>query len=345
MLQQAPEKINRTERIPSADERALERYFGPLEGVFKRSTFSSMIERLDSDKHFSTPCRRCDGVGFSAEDSIQTTRALRRLEDERRDAIRRGGAYTVDGKKVNENHDPWEAYQEKARELSPQCALCEGKGVAKVRGRVIQKDWRRYNWTRFERDPETQQVVAVTLDARPTKGHQPALAEPPPHQILVEYAKTSRLIDRVGELSPRALVVLEVYYGDEGAVWGRKTQGRMFSLYRLTKAGRQVLTHGAQHTNPTDLGISARLGVEADLDKQQPKVWRRQLLNLADEQARRMYDRACAIWNQARRSAPADWRDRYRELLEAIEDRRAEERVQVLEQTILELRGDPWRAA
>lgn len=330
-MDQAALKSNTTQRIAMSDERRLERYFGPLEGVFRRSTFGAMIDRLDAGRHFSKPCRRCGGVGFNGEDVIASTRSLRRLEEQRRAAT--GDAQA------------WERYRERALECNPRCVACRGVGAVPVRGRGLSTHWSRYSFCRFERDGKGCHV-AVTLDARPRKGAEPGYPADPfaMHSVLVEYAKMSRDLDRVAELDGRVVSGLEIYYGDEGAVWGRTRHGRMFALYRLTRAAGQILKHGQQE-NPTDLGVSARLATEAELDRQQPKAWRRQLLNAADEQARRIYDRMCQVWNRARVSSPSDWRDRYRDLLEAIEDRRNDDGPRPRPARLEQTGDDPERAA
>lgn len=320
--------------ISEKDERLLERYFGPLEAVFRRSTFGAMIERLDGDSHMSIPCQRCGGMGFTDEDVHRSTYKIRSVESLRR--------------------TDWEKYREICEDAEPKCTLCFGSGLAPV-----DKPKKKAPRTGIEEctpcggsgteglrrlKPQARRstrahragLLKANVDCEACGGEgfvdvQPAFDHKvnsgggyeASHEELREYARVSRMLDAVAELDARALVVLETFYGDEGARWGRTRQGRIFALYKLTKAGRQLLARDGG----SDLAVSAseRLANERDLELQQAKPGRRQLLNAADEQARALYEQACRVWVQAHRDAPdPTWEDEWREFKAKIAERRRE---------------------
>ena len=99
----------------------------------------------------------------------------------------------------------------------------------------------------------------------------------------------------------QSLEVLRRYYGDTGARWGRTSKGRVFSIYPLTSAGQRLLKRtrrdGDDQVTLTDC---ERLGVQADLQKSQPKQDRGALLVQADEQARALLEAAAEEWEEAK---------------------------------------------
>lgn len=334
-MNQATEKGN-GQRIALSDEKRLERYFGPLEGVFRRSTFGAMIERLERDSQGSETCPRCGGIGFSDEDVLAAKRSAKRLDERRRAALA--------DQRPDKPFDAvgvWEEYRKQAEDewRDQRCSVCDGTGAKPVPRReqapvLNAKKWLSREGGRWvtvrKRNGKPRQKwmpgpwVPMWLDAKASGAAYEYPRDPfALHEALVEYAKMSRQIDCVAAIDQRVVTGLEVYYGDEGAVWGRTRHGRMFALYRVTKAARQLLSRSGGE-NPTELGVSPRIAVEADLDRQQPKTWRRQLLNAMDDQARRIYDRMCVVWTRvAAPEDPApDWREGARRMREHAESRR-----------------------
>lgn len=136
------------------------------------------------------------------------------------------------------------------------------------------------------------------LTARPTAEHAAAGGYVPDDFALRKYALVSRRLDRVASVDPLLVEALASYYGDAGARWGRTRYGRLFTLYALTPAGHKLVRMSMRSTSDAiTLTAIERIGVEADLDAQQPKPKRRALLDAAARQAAELYDRMCDAWN------------------------------------------------
>lgn len=138
---------------------------------------------------------------------------------------------------------------------------------------------------------------------------------------LTRFAVTSRRADRVKAISPALHAALEAFYGDVGNRWARTPFGRLFALFHLTPAGKKL----ARIAAPNDVGNAGkkkpnkkksktarveealaavelnaqeRIGVQANLQKSQPKEDRKKLLDKAAEQASDLYTRAARAWNK-----------------------------------------------
>lgn len=113
----------------------------------------------------------------------------------------------------------------------------------------------------------------------------------PGHDTLVRFATVSRVIRAVAETSPVLASVLRAYYGDQGARWGLTKNGRIFSVYPLTKAGRRLLETSRRKSESRDavLHDDEVLGVEQELQRAQPNDLRRLLLTRADMEARGLH--------------------------------------------------------
>jgi len=123
----------------------------------------------------------------------------------------------------------------------------------------------------------------------------------PDDTALTRFAITSRRLAAVYNRSPALFVALECYYGDVGARWGREDFGRLFALYALTPSGKKLSRWGEAKKGQSALDITLtaqeRVGVQAVLEKTQPKRERTVLLLAANHQAQELYARAAGAWN------------------------------------------------
>lgn len=111
--------------------------------------------------------------------------------------------------------------------------------------------------------------------------------------------RRSRISTRLARASIEAQHVLRIYYGDQGARWGRTKHGRIFSLYGITKAGAELVRKVEEaEESPVFLPVSERLGVIAELQgiPSQSKRSRKLALDAADRQAWDMYRASCVSW-------------------------------------------------
>jgi hypothetical protein len=130
---------------------------------------------------------------------------------------------------------------------------------------------------------------------------------------LTKFALTSRRLQRVRAKSPALFMALVAYYGDVGTRWGLTNRGRIFALYHLTgpgkKLSRQAISDKERASLPEaqradDLTMPERIGVRADLDRDQPKRERTALLDTAGAHAQELYQRAAVAWNEANEGTP-----------------------------------------
>ena len=143
-----------------------------------------------------------------------------------------------------------------------------------------------------------------TAEVRLSQGYEPE------DQLLRRYAHVSRLLKLVEQRDPLAAQVLEHYYGDPGARWGR-TPGhtRLFAVTHFTQAGRTLLHESAEQANRNasgpelELPPHERMGVLAEVQRVQPKKRRRELLRESEIQAARLLSSACAVWREVKTHA------------------------------------------
>ena len=277
-----------TAKINLADEAALTWYFGPGEAAFRRSTFGAMIRALDLDAHTSTPCRRCNGLGFNDDDVANTTPAIKRLCAERPTDLDVGA---------------WEAWRAKLEQAQPRCRKCGGKGSTTARRRdrhVPRSGYRSCPTCRgiAGNDCETCHGTAVesVLSAFAGSAKHEASGNDPSDFAIERYAIVSRRLDRV---PLRLVAVLEAYYGDSGGRWGRTRHGRILATYRLTAPGLKLLrrAQGKSDNPDLDLGPNERIANQLNLEALQPNPNRRRLINAADAEARTLYAASVEAWN------------------------------------------------
>lgn len=156
------------------------------------------------------------------------------------------------------------------------CPRCKGVGFTT---RTKQKE-------RIPRDPKD----AIT--ARPTCENREEHGYTPDDRALHRLARVSRRLDR---MTVTHRMVLEAYYGDRGAKWGRTRFTRMFAVYSLTAAGTRLARLSAA-TSQQDMAPDERLGVEAEVDKTQTRRDRRALLDKAGVEAVTMFVAAGDAW-------------------------------------------------
>lgn len=185
---------------------------------------------------------------------------------------------------------------ERASFSTTRCARCDGDGVLDV-GMVAAAKWCPACGGTGYRERRSRHTNA-TLTAQPTAEDKGGRGYTPTERALERYAAVSRRLDRV----ERAHVeVLTAYYGDTGARWGRTRHGRTFAVYALTPAGHKLVRMAmlGSGTDGVHLSAGERIGVQAELEKTQPKATRRALLDAADRQARELVEAASVEWGKS----------------------------------------------
>ncbi len=178
------------------------------------------------------------------------------------------------------------------------CAGCRGMGFVVVNRRKGQSD-------------------ESKLDARPKVQQRESEGYEPDHFELIRFADVARSLQLVQQKQPGAVVVLSVFWGDEGARWATTEHGRYLSLYPLTEAGRRLLTIEKSEIELRECERFAALKV---LQTKQPKDRRGALLTEAGRQSRQLNGESNKLWNWAdglrngaseERAASEDWRQQW----------------------------------
>ena len=122
----------------------------------------------------------------------------------------------------------------------------------------------------------------------------------PDVELLERYAGITRRLNWVSKQSRICYHALALYYGDAGARWGRTEQGRIFSLYELTRPG-QKLAGWKRDRNAPVLSTGERIGVQAVVQRTQPDGERKRLLLAAADAALTLYNQTCELWQASLR--------------------------------------------
>jgi hypothetical protein len=199
---------------------------------------------------------------------------------------------------------------------STRCSACDGAGIMEDGGfwlkelrndvtlekvvieeRAVHGGWcdrcRGTGSTPLRRKASREEITVRPKPESPEgAGHAPA------DFLLTRYATVSRRLTLVARQDTVLFEALAGFYGDMGARWGRTRYTRLFAIYALTTAGHKLVRMSMSKTNEgLTLSAAERIGVEADLEAQQPKPNRRALLDAASNQAAELYRRAAMAWN------------------------------------------------
>lgn len=317
------------ETISSGDESALSWYFGQGLSIYDRSTFGAVLQRITLDGFSSGPCERCDGEGILNDGGFAVSTRCRHCDgkgtvgDTAKQCADCRGSGVVLPYELRAKHGGW-------------CDSCRGTGTTSMSRREQRR--KRCVVCRGTRIDSSQEgahclvlhghVTGAVLTRGPAQcraclgtGYEPTTASPATKadsgsgvmvddSALTRFAITSRRLVAVREQSPALYEAMECYYGDVGARWAREDFGRMFALYALTPSGKRLARWGEAKLKSEDrLAIAAqeRVGVQAVLERTQPKRERTALLVAANQQAQELYQRAVVAWNRAQpgRSDPA----------------------------------------
>lgn len=175
------------------------------------------------------------------------------------------------------------------------CFSCEGSpGVSAATGEWC-RSCRGTGFYSFERSASKDSPPVTVCPSK-------AAAEPsgyePSHQALQIFGRIGRRLDIVAERGGRHFPkVLELAHGDEGARWANTKMGRLFALHRLVAPGRRLLARSRDDGAHVELIPSDALKVQVELQRTQPKAWRRKLIEETLEQAKELYGDAVQAWN------------------------------------------------
>ena len=267
--------------------------------VFVRSNMSQQIAHLERSSRVSVPCERCGGsveldrigCGFIP---AHPARHARHVAAERAAWLAQGVTPPDDVALPPED--------------AAACPDCQGFG--------------------FKDAPLPRVPAALPpsdLDLESAWEQRRITAWPTGSSRAVGYSDTSRVgevdlarmgvvarrLALVAEAEPRAVLVLDAYYGEDG--------DQLLPLYEMTPAGRKLLRRSR---NELDLTATQRLENEIATEAQRPDPNRRALLDTALSQAGELLQNACQVWNRlvyAAEYGPSalDWRGQVREALEA----------------------------
>lgn len=271
-------------RMPLGDEAKLQWYFGVGMAAFERSPMGAMIDRLDLlANHRERRCKKCENGA---------------LPNGRDCPACKGTGFLA----------RFQAAAPPLRTGYCRCPTCKGRG--EHAGKVCsQCDGDRY--------------ISEDVNAYANPDHAEASGYLPDDTSLQRFAWVSRRL----ALLPGMLhaEVLEAFYGDAGARWGLTRHGRILALYPLTRKGSAwsaaARKESEKHRKSSDLSPSEILGVQAELEKSQPKRERRAALDTCERQAKVLYVQAVRAWLDV--GEPEGWLARWRGLQERIEKRRA----------------------
>lgn len=146
-------------------------------------------------------------------------------------------------------------------------------------------------------DPHGPETARPTAEVHEIVGHEPD------HAALTMYARVSRRLMKMEREWRVGVVVLETFYGDVGARWADSREKRLFSLYSLTIAGKQLLKADAvKYPNRVVMPDHERLGVLSALERMpgQSKLARKMLLRKCEPQSLALLAEAGRLWNQVK---------------------------------------------
>jgi hypothetical protein len=177
------------------------------------------------------------------------------------------------------------------------CALCKGAGFTDFKPNTTCPGCTGLGHTP-KRIPNSD---PDTWTARP---HGHPFEEPsytPDHDDLSRFGEATRMLSRVGAKDPESAEVLAAYWGNSGARWGATNKGRLFAVYPLTHSGARMIHQSlAKLQDESRLPPAEILGVEAELQRSQPKAERAKAFEAARVQSIALYNRAVAAWESVR---------------------------------------------
>ncbi len=287
------------------------------------SNFGEMCERASLVTHASIRCRACDGSGYLVLEPDALTawalRIAREQSSDRRDELRRrlseqstcrpcrGSGYVTPAtadrappadsmfttvrcgrcRGCGETTTPNDA----SAETEDVCLHCGGKSFlipVTVREKGSSKHGRPP-----KRDSSSDDDLAVEGVATPAWVDEDA---------LLEMARASRVLGHLRREHPAEAAAAEAFDGPEGDKWGSHCWGRMFALWPLTQAGRQLAAEGAARSrgrhgfliSPLDL-IASERDAEFRAGVTERNSRRRALIAQADRQARELWRRTSEV--------------------------------------------------
>jgi hypothetical protein len=108
-------------------------------------------------------------------------------------------------------------------------------------------------------------------------------------------ATVTRVLRLIEANDPRSAGVLNLYYGTSGAKWGQTSKGRLFSIWPVTKPGREILERAriaSSQESTQYLEDHMLLAEECDQQKRSPNDLRAFLILQAERSARNLLDQA-----------------------------------------------------
>jgi hypothetical protein len=296
------------DRISLRDESALTWYFLWGRRAFERSTHGAMVERLERDSMGSTRCRVCDGIGILEDEAALERHRQRKRTTER---IVRWRLVERDGVVTDEQVSEWHAVG-----VGSECQLCQGTGwTAKKRIKPrCPECWGKGRAARAQCSA-CLGTGWLTPNVHSTCGNHEEGGVEVEGDTLRNYATTSRALARLDSMAQRTL---ERYYGVHGQSWANTAHGRIHGLLEFTPAGKRLIKRTRiSGDEATEATAAERLAAQADLQKQDPTTWRRELLEEAARQARVALHTAAQAWLAAKGGqGPAD---DYDALLDAVD--------------------------
>lgn len=275
--------------MPLGDESRLTWYFGIGQTAFERSTTGAMLERAEVFAWCEKRCRKCDHGA---------------LADGSECGACKGTGYI--GAKSSGSKASGTGYR--------RCPGCRGLGTNRQGDTCQQCDGDLY--------------ISEDVNAFASPSKDDATGYTPDDYQLAIYARVSRRLARL----PASIHadVLQAYYGDLGARWGRTRHGRLFAVYHLTPKGSRWASDSRRESektrNSADLTPSEIIGVQAELEKTQPKRERRAALDACDRQARELFAAAVQAWVETLKPEPvADWEVQWLQFRAALAERRAKQ--------------------
>ena len=307
--------------ITDGDAAALSWYFDRGIGIYERSTFGAIIDRLKYGSMGSHACARCDGAGILEDGGFRVDDKCRRCKGEGSEPGTTKACAQCLGTRR-------EASYQVTCEKGGWCGSCRGTGVTSIDRRGTKPPacgscgGRRP--TKLCKRCGTCRNCIAAAECRNCKnclgtGTEPLSVRPlgidgdtgrdgADDAALTKFALTSRRLERVKAMSPQYHRAGVTYFGDLGTRWGLTERGPIFALFALTgpgkKLGRMAVSEKERVMLPenlraTDLTLHERIGVQATLDKLQPRRERTALLDAAGEQAPELYRGFAKCWNAA----------------------------------------------